>query len=64
MKKAIFILLVLALLAFTACSSAPIEPINQGTETTQPSQEAIPDDIDTSGLDSLEQDIATIDQVW
>jgi len=64
MKKAIFILLVLALLAFTACSSAPTGPINQETSPAQPSQEAIPDDIDTSGLDSLEQDIATIDQAW
>lgn len=60
MKKLIFIVAVIAVLTLAACGS---KEATQPT-TTQPSVEpaASPDNIDTSELDQLEQDLATIEQ--
>jgi len=60
MKHYLFILAVVALLAFTSCSSQE----TQQPTTTQPGAQPAtsPDDIDTSELDQLEQDLTTIEQ--
>ncbi len=62
--KILFIIAVFAVLTLTACSKeqpAPStqpgsQPDEQGTTSTAP------DDIDTSELDQLEQDLSTIEQ--
>jgi len=62
MKKYIFIALVAALLILTACQVKETTPT---PTTTQPAETVSGDpaqEIDTSGLDELEQDIQQINQ--